>query len=143
MPKKRNQIDFDVVRKIALELPEVEESMTSRGRSLKVSGRLLACPAIHDSAEPNSLMVRISFDERARRLATEPDTYYLTEHYSSYPAILVRLSKISRDSLQELLESAWQFVNTKSPKVNRQSARQKHENTVRTDENVRVPRRRR
>jgi hypothetical protein len=41
-------------------------------------------------------------------LATEPRTYYLTEHYAAYPSILVRLSRISRDSLRELLASAGQ-----------------------------------
>jgi hypothetical protein len=55
MAKKRSPIDFDAVRKIARELPGVEESTTSRGTSLKTGGRLLACPAIHNSAEPNSL----------------------------------------------------------------------------------------
>ena len=106
MAKRRGSIDFDTVREIALALPDVVESTTSRGTSLKVAGRLLACPAIHGSAEPNSLMVRVSFDERSRLLATEPRTYYLTEHYASYSAVLVRLSGISRDSLRDLLARA-------------------------------------
>ncbi|HLG53787.1 MAG TPA: hypothetical protein VI485_00565 [Vicinamibacterales bacterium] len=116
MPKRRNRIDFNDVRTIALELPGVEECTTSRGLSLKVRGRLLTCPAIHKSAEPNSLMVRISLAERAHLLADDPDTYYLTDHYSSYPAVLVRLSQISRDSLRDLLESAARFVSAKTTK---------------------------
>lgn len=119
MAKKRSPIDFEVVRTIARELPGVEESTTSRGTSLKTSGRLLACPAIHHSAEPNSLMVRVSFAERARLLAEEPRTYYLTEHYASYPAILVRLSQMSRDSLRGVLEGARQFVIAKPRKRRR------------------------
>jgi len=51
-------IDFDVVREIALALPDVEESTIHRAPSLKVRGKLLTCPALHVSAEPNSLMVR-------------------------------------------------------------------------------------
>jgi hypothetical protein len=51
-------------------------------------------------------MVAVSLDDRARLLAAEPQTYYLTEHYASYPAILVRLSQISHDSLRDLLTSA-------------------------------------
>src|SRR5262245_42378262 len=123
MPKRRNRIDFDDVRKIALELPGVEESGTSRGPSLKVRGRLLTCPAIDKSAEPDSLMVRISVDERARLLAEDPDTYYLTDHYSGYPAVLVRLSQISRDSLRDLLESASRFVSAKTRKPRRKPKR--------------------
>jgi hypothetical protein len=114
MAKRRDSIDFDTVREIALALPDVEESRTSRGTSLKVAGRLAACPAVHRSAEPNSLMVTVSLDERSRLLATEPHTFYLTEHYASYPAILVRLSQISRDSLRDLLASARQQLIQKA-----------------------------
>jgi len=110
MAKRRNSIDFDAVREIGLALPDVEQGQTSRGPSLKVAGRLLACPAIHSSAEPNSLMVRVSVNTRSRLLAADPRTYYLTEHYASYSAILVRLSRIRRDSLRDLLESARQYV---------------------------------
>jgi hypothetical protein len=116
MAKKRVSIDFDAAREIALALPGVEESTTSRGTSLKVAGRLLACPAIHGSAEPGSLMVRVSVEERERLLATEPRAYYLTEHYVGYPAILVRLSRVSRDSLRDLLESAAKQIGVKKRK---------------------------
>ena len=47
-----------------------------------------------------------SAELRERLLATEPDVYYLTEHYVGYPSILVRLSRVSRDSLRDLLASA-------------------------------------
>ncbi len=106
MVKRRVAIDFDAAREIALAVPGVEESTTPRGTSFKFAGRLLACPAIHDSAEPNSLMVRVNAEERERLLATEPDTYYITEHYVGYPAILVRLSRVSADALRDLLASA-------------------------------------
>ena len=106
MAKKRASIDFDAVREIALALPGVEESTTSRGTSLKVAGRMLCCPAVHASAEPSSLMVRVSAEERERLLTTEPGTYYLTEHYAPYSAILVRLSRVSRSSLRDLLATA-------------------------------------
>lgn len=99
-------MDLEAVREIALALPGIEESTTARGTSLKFGGRLLACQAIHRSAEPNSLMVRVNAEERERLLATEPDTYYITEHYVGYPAILVRLSRVSADALRDLLASA-------------------------------------
>jgi hypothetical protein len=110
MAKKRVSLDFDAVREIALKLPGVEENTTARGTSLRAAGRILACPAIHSSAEPNSLMVRVSADERERLLVTEPGTYYLTYHYAPYSAILVRLSRVSRDSLRDLLAGAAQQI---------------------------------
>jgi len=112
LAKKRATLDFNAVRELALALPGIEESTTASGSSLKAAGRILACPAVHDSAEPNSLMVRVSFDERERLLATEPRTYYLTEHYSGYPAILVRLSRISRASLRDRFAVGWRPYDT-------------------------------
>jgi hypothetical protein len=113
-PKERpDTVDFDVVAKIGLAMPGVDHVVSARGSALKIGGKLLACEATNKSAEPDSLMVRIGVDERELLLATEPDTYYLTDHYRGYPAILVRLSKISRDALGGLLESAAQFVTAK------------------------------
>ena len=116
MAKKRVALDFDAVREIALAVPGVEESTTPRGTSLKVAGRMLACPAIHSSAEPSSLVVRVSAELRERLLATEPDAYYLTEHYVGYPSILVRLSRVSQDSLRDVLASAALEIGEKKRK---------------------------
>ena len=62
--------------------------------ALKVRGKLLACLAIHKSAEPESLVVRIDLEQRAGLLEEAPETYYITDHYRNYPAVLVRLSRI-------------------------------------------------
>src|SRR5437868_5322068 len=112
MPKKK-KIDFDVVREIALALPDVEESMIHGAPSLKVRGKLLTCPAIHQSAEPNSLAVRTEVEHRAELIAAEPHVYYVTNHYVKYPMVLVRLSAIDRNALGDLLEKAWRFTSSK------------------------------
>ena len=109
----RTKITFDVVREIGLALPDVEESSTRGAFALKVRGNLLACTAIHKSAKPNSLMVRIDFDQRAALLAEAPETYYVTDHYVNYPAVLVRLSQVQKDELRGLLASASRFVTSK------------------------------
>lgn len=70
----------------------------------------MTCEAIHKSAESNSIMVRIGAKERARLIKAHPDVYYLTDHYRPYDAILVRLAKIDKQSLREILESSWRFV---------------------------------
>jgi hypothetical protein len=111
MPGKK--IDFDVVREMALELPDVEESTIHGAPSLKVRGRLLTCPAIHQSAEPNTLAVRIGLRERAELMAAEPSVYYMTDHYMKYPTVLVRLGHIDRRALRDLLARAWRFVSSK------------------------------
>src|SRR5262245_48494662 len=110
MAKRR--IDFNVVQEIALVLPGVEESILHGAPSLKVSCRLLACPALHKSAEPNSLMVRIGFEQRAKLLAADPSHYYVTGHYVKHPSVLVRLGEIDRRSLKDLLGMAWRFASS-------------------------------
>jgi len=112
MPSKKT--DFNVVREIALALPDVEESTIHGVPSLKVRGRLLTCPAIHRSVEPNTLAVRIDFDQRAELMAAEPSIYYVTDHYMNYPTVLVRLDQIDRNSLRDLLGMAWRFVSSKT-----------------------------
>lgn len=111
MPGKT--IDFEAVREIALGLPDVEESTIHGAPSLKVRGRLLTCPALHRSAEPNTLAVRIDFDQRAELIAAEPSVYYVTDHYVNNPTVLVRLSRIDPNSLRDLLGMAWRFVSSK------------------------------
>lgn len=106
---RQTALDFDTVREIGLALPEVEDGTSYRGAALKLAGRLLACEAVHESAEPRSLVVRLGFDERERRLEAEPDVYYLTGHYEKYPLVLVRLERIGREALRELLQSAWRY----------------------------------
>ena len=102
-----NPIDFDTVRAFALALPGVTESTLHGAPSLKLGGRLLACPVLHRSAEPDSLMVRIGFEQRAGLLAAEPNLYYVTDHYTKHPAVLVRLTRIKRPALKRLLALAW------------------------------------
>jgi hypothetical protein len=112
MPRKK--IDFNVVREIALALPDVQASTLHGAASLRVCGKLLACPAIHRSAEPNTLAVRVDFDQRAKLMAAKPGVYYVTDHYANHSAVLVRLGQIDRDSLRDLLGLAWRFVSSKT-----------------------------
>lgn len=111
MPKTK--VTFDVVREIGLALPDVEESTAYGAFSLKVRGSLLACVAVNKSAEPGSLGVRVPFDQRDALLAEAPETYYVTNHYVNYPMVLVRLSKVGKDELRDLLNAAWRFVTSK------------------------------
>ena len=106
-----NKITFDTVRKIGSVLPGVEESTIYGAPCLKIRGRLLTCPAINKSAEPNSVVVSIDMDQREALVAEAPDTYYITDHYVDYPVVLVRLSRVNADVLRDLLHAAWRFAS--------------------------------
>ena len=100
-------IGFEAVRAIGLAFPDVEEGTTYGSPALKVRGRVFACMAVHKSAEPNSLGVMIDFDQRDELIAADPATYYVKDHYLNYPVVLVRLSRVHRDALCDLLHTAW------------------------------------
>jgi hypothetical protein len=112
MPK--NKIHFDTVRKIGLTLPGVTASTAYGSPALKLKGRLLACMASHRSAEPGSLVVCVSFEDRAALIAEAPEVYYIKEHYLNYESVLVRLSRVSPDVLRDLLAMAARFVDRKT-----------------------------
>src|SRR5262245_36753699 len=119
MPKQT--ITFDTVRRIGLDLPGVEEGTMYGTPGLKLKGKLLTCIPSHKSAEPNSLAIRVGFDERADLLREAPDTYYVKEHYMNYPVVLVRLSRISVDQLRDLLNMSFRFVSAKRRRARKRS----------------------
>jgi hypothetical protein len=113
MPKK-SAIGFDTVREIGRALPGVEEGTTYGSPALKVHGQMFACIAIHRSAEPDTLAIRMDFADRDELIAADPATYYLTDHYVDYPAVLVRLARVNRDALKDLLQMGWRFVSRRT-----------------------------
>jgi hypothetical protein len=123
MPRKK--AGFDLVRRLGLALPEVEEGRIYGSPALKVRGKMFACLAIHRSAEPNTLAVRIEFARRDELIAAEPETYYLTDHYVNYPCVLVRLTRIHQDALRDLLLMGWRFMST-TTKLETRNRRRRH-----------------
>ena len=108
MPRK--PLDFDDVRALAGDLPGVEFGSGRGAPYLKVNGKLLTCPALHDSAEPHSLVLKIAREQRAKLMRADPDVYYVTDHYVNYPTVLVRLARIRRTALRDVLNLAWQHA---------------------------------
>jgi hypothetical protein len=111
MPRAR--ITFDTVRQIGRALPGVEESTMYGAPALKLNGRLVACIPTHKSAERDSIAVRCDFERRSELLATDPDVYYLKDHYVNHPVVLARLSRIHPDALRDLLGMSYRFVAAK------------------------------
>jgi hypothetical protein len=101
-------ISFDTVREIAEGLPGAVEG-TSYGTPAFHVGKTLF---VRQHQDGESLVVRIEPDERAVRVATDPKTYSVTDHYVNYPLVLVRMAGIKRRDLKELLEEAWRLGTT-------------------------------
>lgn len=71
------------------------------------------------------MVVRMDMAQRDLLIEEDPATYYLTDHYVDYPCVLVRLSRVSPESLRDLIRGAHRFISatTKSARRSSGSAR--------------------
>ena len=104
-----------MVRTVGLALPDVKATTKYDGSPvLKRGGSFMAGLATHPSAEPDTLVVRADHEERERFIEDAPETYYLTDYYRRYPLVLVRLSRIERDALHDVLSASWHLTSAKA-----------------------------
>jgi hypothetical protein len=120
-PVQRKPRDaFEVVTMVGLGLPDVEATTKYDGSPvLKLGGCFMAGLATDPSAEPDTLVVRAGYEEREWLLEDAPETYYLTDYYRRYPLVLVRLSRIDRDALRDILSVSWRLTSAKARKRGR------------------------
>ena len=92
---------------IVLNMPGTEQSTSYGTPAIKVKGKLLS--RLRTEAE-GGLALRCGVLDRQILLQSDPESYFLTEHYRDYPWILVRLAKISKSSLIDVVQRAWKLV---------------------------------
>ncbi len=98
-------MNFDDVRQIASAFPGVEEHLIFHTPTLKVGKRYLAgIPKI----DHEGLCIKVP-DRREREylLTTQPEIYYLTDHYANFDCLLVKLSLADPAEIRDLFEQAW------------------------------------
>jgi hypothetical protein len=110
MPKRADPITFQTVRALGLKLPGTKDGRAYGSPALTVNGQMFACMAVNKSVEPDTLAVWVPFDQRDNLLTEAPHIYYLTDHYADYPIVLVRLARVRRDALGDLLQMGHRFV---------------------------------
>lgn len=107
--------EFRRVVRVALTLPEVELTTRHDGSPvLKLRGCFMARPALHPSADADSVVVRADPDTRALWLADAPDAYYVTEYYGRHPVVLVRIARLDVLSLRDVLATSWRLTALKA-----------------------------
>jgi hypothetical protein len=104
--------DWEDVRRIALALPDVEESTSYRQPCFKVNGRAF----VNVSREPGAIATRAPEEEVELLIRAKPDVYFVTPHYEGWESVLVRLELVDEEELTGRLEDAWQFVSAKPRK---------------------------
>ena len=111
---------FEAVSAVGLALPGVEAATKYDGSPmLKVGGSFMAGLAMHPSAEPETLVVRADREERECLVEDAPETYYLTDYYRQHPVVLVRLARLDRDALRDLLSMSRRLTLAKRPEGSR------------------------
>lgn len=102
-------IDFDTVRRIAFDLPEVEDGMSYGAPALKRKGKLL----VRLREDLDAIVILTTFDVREGLMADDPATYFITDHYTNYPYVLARFEHLTEEAARELVSSAWRFAGAK------------------------------
>lgn len=88
-------------------MPGTEQSTSYGTPAIKVKGKLLS--RLRTEAE-GSLALRCGILDRQILLQSDPESFFLTDHYRDYPWILVRLDKISKSSLTEVVSRGWRLL---------------------------------
>jgi hypothetical protein len=99
--------EYKRVCEIARKLPGVEEVTWHGTPGLKVKGRIMS--RLRTEAE-GALAIRCDFLDRQILMQADPAVFFVTDHYLNYPMVLVRLEKIRRSALPDLIERAWRMV---------------------------------
>ena len=99
------------VVEIGTSLPETVVDVWYGKPALKIAGKGFV--HLGEGDDPLS----IPSEEKHDLLAARPDACYQTAHHEGSPWLLVRLSKISKSELRELLTDAWRMKAP--PKVRR------------------------
>jgi hypothetical protein len=74
-----------------------------------VRGKLLA----RLKEDASTLVLRVTFVVRDHLWRPAPETFFFTDHYRDYPAVLVRLESADPDVIEQLLEDAWRAAAPK------------------------------
>ncbi|AMW06436.1 hypothetical protein GEMMAAP_00530 [Gemmatimonas phototrophica] len=104
-----NPLTFADVCALAATLPSVEVGTSYGTPALKVRDKAFA----RLWEDGTTLVLKVPFAVRDHLLASAPATYFVTDHYLGYPAVLVRLGAANTEELTPLLEEAWRQVAPK------------------------------
>ena len=97
-------------KKIALSFPEAHEKSHYGSPSIMIAKKFFTRLRREDDG---IVWVVGSIDERDALLEMDPKTYFITDHYKNYPAVLVRIGEIDTTMLKKMLERRWRTIAPK------------------------------
>jgi hypothetical protein len=108
--KAKKGVTAAQLRKIALGFAEAHEKPSYGKPAFFIAKKFFT----RLRAEDNSIVLVIDgMDTREMMLELDPKTYHITDHYKDYPAVLVRLERVTVDELRIMLERRWRAIAPK------------------------------
>ena len=62
----------------------------------------------------NGEVLVVRTEERDKWMQTDPETFFITDHYRNYPYVLLKLDRVHPEDLKRLLTDAWLSKASKS-----------------------------
>src|ERR1700744_337581 len=98
------------LKKIALAFPETAEGVSYTHLAFLAFGKFFT----RYRKEDNSFVLTVSgMEHRDMLLEMDPKTYFITDHYKSFPGVLVRLERVTPDEVRAMLERRWRVMAPK------------------------------
>ena len=99
---------YTKVSSIALGFPGVLASTSYGTPAFKVNKKMFA----RFKEDGKTLVVYTN--ERDKWMKENPATFFITDHYKNYPAMLIDLAMVKKKDLKELLYASWKIRAPKS-----------------------------
>jgi len=98
------------LKKIALSFPETAEGVSYTHPAFLAFGKFFT----RYRKEDNSFVLTVSgMEHRDMLLEMDPKTYFITDHYKSFPGVLVRLERVTQEEVRAMLERRWRAMAPK------------------------------
>jgi len=55
----------------------------------------------------NGVVLVVHTEDRDKWMQSDPEIYFITDHYRNYPYVLVQLDKVDPEELKKLLTESW------------------------------------
>ena len=94
---------WDEVAAFALALADTELGSSYGRPAVKVNGKAFVYPG----REPDSFAVASPLPEKEMLIETDPETFWETDHYRGWPAVLVRFGSSERERIESVITRAW------------------------------------
>ena len=105
--------DWDDAVAYACSLPGVEMESFFHTLCPKLNGKALISPG----HEAGSFCLMVTKAEKEMLIETDPDSFWQTDHYRNYPALLARYGTDARDRIELYIRRRWWDVAKKPQRI--------------------------